>query len=565
MRSHRIAIALLLCGGLAFMGTASQAAGNPPGAPQAVTATRANNSAVVAWDAPADAGDSAITGYVVSARSGDFSISTNAGAAARSATVTGLANGVTYGITVVARNSNCDSGSSTTVTVQPSKTAAKVPSAPVISQVIAGSQSLILPYSLGADNGSTIFSTEWSIDGGVTWTLTTTSPVQITGLTNGKSYPVKLRSRNRVGYSAAASKSGKPMPAKNYIDFAQPANMNLDDPRQSLTVASTGGATVVTSTTPKICTIDGSVIVAIAVGTCKLTASNAGDAFYAAATVVNRSVTVTALPPGKVLLWSDEFKGTAGATPSSTGWTADVGDGCGGGNCGWGNNERQYYTTAANRLDGTSDGNLVINATREGASAYRCYYGTCGWTSGKLTTYGKVGFTYGQLEARVKIAAGGGTWPAFWLLGSNIATVGWPRCGEIDVFEGVGNLPYKMWGTAHMADNNGARILRGGTTMNDVPFSDGYHIYDINWTPTSITWSIDRKPYFTANKSDFGYSAWPFGPLADGSAPRMFLILNLAMGGDMGGGISNGLQSTSMTVDWVRYYKINGVGAVTTK
>jgi beta-glucanase (GH16 family) len=101
--------------------------------------------------------------------------------------------------------------------------------------------------------------------------------------------------------------------------------------------------------------------------------------------------------------------------------------------------------------------------------------------------------------------------------------------------------------------------------MNDVPFSDGYHIYDINWTPTSITWSIDRKTYFTANKSDFGYSTWPFGPMADGSAPRMFLILNLAMGGDMGGAISNGLQATSMTVDWVRYYKINGVGAVTTK
>lgn len=533
-----------------------------PSAPQQVSATRGNASALIEWQAPAADGGTPITAYVVSAASGGTGVTVVADPAARAVTLTGLANGLTYAVRVVARNSVGDSEYQAQVTVLPSKTAAKVPGAPAVSQVIAGSQSLTLPFSLGSDNGSTITLTQWSIDNGTTWNTIETSPLVITGLRNGTSYAVKLRSRNRIGFSSVASKSGKPVSAKNTIVFSQPADMGLEDLPQGLDATATGGTTLVKTSTPKVCAVSGLSVAPVALGVCKLTATNAGDGYYASATAVTRSFTVAKLPPGKALLWSEEFKGAAGAASTAT-WGSESGDGCAQGNCGWGNNERQWYTAGASMLDGSTDGNLVITAQRAGASNYRCYYGACTWTSGKLTTYGRVAFTYGQLEARIKLPAGGGTWPAFWLLGTNIASVGWPRSGEIDVVEGVGNLPYKLWGTAHMADNTGARILRGGNTMNVDPLADAYHTYAINWTPTSITWLLDGKPYFTANKSDFGYPTWPFGPAADGSAPKMYAILNIAMGGDMGGGISPSLQSTAMAVDWIRYYSMNGVGAVT--
>ena len=533
-----------------------------PTPPIAVTATRGNGTALVTWESPASDGGSAITGYSVSARSGGTAVSVQAGASTRSATVSALDLGVTYAVTVTARNINGSSLESATVTVTPSKTAAKVPSAPLLSPPISGSRSLTIPYALGADNGSTITSTEYTIDNGVSWTTTNASPLEITGLTNGRSYTVKVRSRNRIGVSSAASKSGKPTPSRNIISFVQPQDMALENPDQTLDITASGGQTIVKTTTPKVCSVTGLTVRALVTGTCKLTATNAGDANFAAAASVTRTLTVTVLPPGKVLLWSEEFKGAAGSAPSSSSWTADTGDGCAIGNCGWGNNERQHYLAAANRLDGAADGNLVITATRSGAGANRCYYGACEWTSGKVQTSGKVSFSYGQIEARIKVPSGGGTWPAFWMLGTNIGSVGWPRCGELDIMEALGNAPQTLWGTAHMADNNGGRILRGSSTQLPYQLSEGYHVFAANWTPTSITWLFDYKPYFTVTKADFGFSTWPFGPAANGTVPRMYAILNIAMGGDMGGTIASSLNNATMSVDWVRYYQINGLGTV---
>lgn len=552
---------LAACVGVATAPASGLATVSVPSAPQTLTATRGNNSATVHWDAPAADGGTPITSYLVAATSGDPTVSVQVAGNARSATLAGLTNGVTYAVTVTARNSVGASEPAGPAIVQPSRTGAKAPAAPVIAQVISGSQSLMVPFSLGSDNGSTIISTEWSIDG-VAWNVVATSPVSISGLTNGTTYTVKMRSRNRIGLSPVTSKSGKPMPAKNTIVFSQPAGMGVGDPEQTLDVSSSGGVTVVKSSTPKVCSVTGYSLKAVAIGSCKITATNSGDAFYGAATAVTRTVAITALSPGKVLLWSEEFKGAAGSSPSSITWGADTGDGCSIGNCGWGNNEREYYLPGANALDGTADGNLIITAQRSGASNYRCYYGRCDWTSGKLTTYNRVNFTYGQLEARIKVPAGGGTWPAFWLLGTNIASVGWPRCGELDILEAVGNSPQTLWGTAHMADNTGARVLKGGTTTLSAPLSDTYRVYAMNWTPTSVSWMVDGKVYHTVKKTDFGFSVWPFGPSANGTAPKMYAILNIAMGGDMGGAISPLLQSASMSVDWIRYYSINGIGAV---
>ena len=133
------------------------------------------------------------------------------------------------------------------------------------------------------------------------------------------------------------------------------------------------------------------------------------------------------------LIWSDEFNGAAGTSPSGSNWTAEQG-----GN-GWGNNELQSYTNRPQNVSHDGAGNLAITARKE------TYTGpdgnTRGYTSARIHTKGKFSFTYGRLEARIRIPAGQGLWPAFWGLGDDVWDVGWPNCGEIDVMEALGNNP----------------------------------------------------------------------------------------------------------------------------
>jgi beta-glucanase (GH16 family) len=269
--------------------------------------------------------------------------------------------------------------------------------------------------------------------------------------------------------------------------------------------------------------------------------------------------------PAMSLLWQDDFNGNAGTGPSSTIWNADLEDGCSSGNCGWGNGEREWYTSAANKLNGSS--NLVITANKLSANtAPNCYYGKCEWSSGKITTYNKVNFTYGYLEARIKNPAGGGTWPAFWMLGNDIAIRPWPLCGEIDIMEGEGNAPYTNWGTAHWANTNQWDHIQGpgnNTVSLSSKLSDAYHTYGILWTPTSLTWYVDGTANYTLNKASVPNSLWPFGPTSSGADPKFYAIFNVAMGGGMGGNIDPALTSTSMTIDYLKYYSVNGQGKVT--
>jgi beta-glucanase (GH16 family) len=269
--------------------------------------------------------------------------------------------------------------------------------------------------------------------------------------------------------------------------------------------------------------------------------------------------------PSMSLLWQDDFSGAAGGAPNSSYWTADLQDGCSSGNCGWGNGEREWYTADANKLNGTSG--LVMTANKLSAStAPDCYYGKCTWSSGKLTTYGKVNFTYGYLEARIKNPAGGGTWPAFWMLGQDIASRAWPLCGEIDIMEGEGNAPYTNWGTAHWANTNPGDHIQGpgnNTVTLSSKLSDNYHTYGMLWTPTSLTWYIDGAANYTLNKASVPSNLWPFGPKTGGADPKFYAILNVAMGGGMGGNIDSALTTTNMTVDYVKYYSVNGQGKVT--
>src|SRR5205823_14925722 len=127
-------------------------------------------------------------------------------------------------------------------------------------------------------------------------------------------------------------------------------------------------------------------------------------------------------------------------------------------------------------------------------------------------------FKYGKLEVRAKLPAGAGTWPAIWMLGSNFLTAPWPACGEIDIMEQKGNEPNKIYGTLHYPGHSGANGSGGTTSITDA--STAFHVYAVNWSPTTITFMIDNVPFYTlANNSTL-----PFNQ-------NFFIILNFAMGG----------------------------------
>jgi beta-glucanase (GH16 family) len=270
----------------------------------------------------------------------------------------------------------------------------------------------------------------------------------------------------------------------------------------------------------------------------------------------------TTTPPiDKTLIWSDEFNDAAGSAPNSANWTPDIGDGCNNpAGCGWGNNEAQAYAACANKQDG--NGSMLITASTSAGDATCTSNKT--WTSGKFTSYGKKHFTYGYFEARLKMPAGGGTWPAFWTLGSNINTVSWPSCGELDIMEFAGNNPTVSTSAAHYKDVNGNHDYKMGALNSNVGLSQGYHNYGMLWTPTEVTMFIDDRQVFNVKKSDTGLTNWPFGPNAQGAAPKMYVIFNLAMGGSYGGGIANNFNKATFSIDYFRYYSVNGFGSTPT-
>ncbi|MEY2815644.1 MAG: hypothetical protein RJA78_220 [Actinomycetota bacterium] len=270
----------------------------------------------------------------------------------------------------------------------------------------------------------------------------------------------------------------------------------------------------------------------------------------------------TVTPPiERTLLWSDEFNDAAGSAPNSANWTPDLGDGCNNpAGCGWGNGEAQAYAACANKQDG--NGSMLITASTSAGDSTCTSNKT--WTSGKFTSYGKKHFTYGYFEARMKMPTGGGTWPAFWTLGSNINTVAWPSCGELDIMEFAGNNPFVNTSAAHYRNASGNHEYKMGALNNSVALAQGYHNYGMLWTPTEVTMFIDDRQVFNVKKGDTGLTNWPFGPNAQGVNPKMYVIFNLAMGGSYGGGIANNFNKATFSIDYFRYYSANGFGSAPT-
>ena len=271
---------------------------------------------------------------------------------------------------------------------------------------------------------------------------------------------------------------------------------------------------------------------------------------------------VAGLVIGK-LLWSDDFAGQAGSQASSTSWTprrCGHAASNGGGTCH--NNEQQYYIPEAIALDGSVNGNLIITTkriTQPPTNAGICYVGLCSFTSGRLDTQGKLSFKYGFIESRIKMPAGSGNWPAFWMLGDNINQVGWPYSGEMDIVEIHSDRPSITTSATHFSATDTPNTCCGNhrfvfdeVNFGRVNVSSDFHTYAVAWLPNSISYYFDGQLVGSATPSRVS-GKWVFNE-------KFFLILNNAVG-SFGGSWAN-LQSSTMSIDWVRSYQLNGYGEV---
>jgi len=242
------------------------------------------------------------------------------------------------------------------------------------------------------------------------------------------------------------------------------------------------------------------------------------------------------------LAWSDEFDGPSGSAVDSSKWSFDIG-----GN-GWGNNELETYTdrTVNAHVEG---GLLVIKALKE------TFTGTDGitrnYTSARLLTKNKFTQAYGRFEARIKIPYGQGIWPAFWMLGDNIGTVGWPTCGEIDIMENIGKEPSIVHGTFHGPGYSGAQGISAAYALpNGQKFSDDFHTFAVEWEPNVVRFYVDGLLYKTRTPADLpAGKSWVFDH-------PFFIILNVAVGGGFPGNPdATTVFPQQMLVDYVRVYQ----------
>ncbi len=248
-----------------------------------------------------------------------------------------------------------------------------------------------------------------------------------------------------------------------------------------------------------------------------------------------QSLTLSGQCPTPV--WQDNFDA---ATLDLKTWSHDVNTDCGTPPCAWYNQEVQQYFPANTKL---VNGELVITATKQPTGAKWPYH------SSRILTQGKYEFTYGHVEARIKVPSGRGTWPAFWLLSDQKRFGPWPLSGEIDILEWVGNKPDEVLGTIHYGNTPGQSIFSSEIYKpGGRPVADEWHTYAIEWSANEISWFYDGYKFFTRTRADISPQAWPF-------THDFFIILNLAVGGTLGGAVSPSDFPAEMRVDYVRVYK----------
>ena len=250
--------------------------------------------------------------------------------------------------------------------------------------------------------------------------------------------------------------------------------------------------------------------------------------------------------PGWKLVWSDDFDAADGSAVDNNRWRHETG-----GN-GYGNQELEFYTDNVEN-SAQRGGNLVISAMREGAGSQSCWYGACQFTSARLVTAGKFSASYGRIEARIKIPVGKGIWPAFWMLGDDIASANWPNCGEIDIMEAIGSDPTTLHGSLHGPGYSGGSPLTATTRLpNQAKLSDDFHTYAVEWAPNSVKFFLDSSLYQTRTPADLpAGSKWVYNH-------GFFMILNVAVGGQWPGSPDASTAFPArMLVDYVRVYQSN--------
>ena len=239
--------------------------------------------------------------------------------------------------------------------------------------------------------------------------------------------------------------------------------------------------------------------------------------------------------PGYTFAWNDEFSGTA--LDLNT-WNQEIGNGSNG----WGNNELEYYTNSPNNIF-VSNGNLIIEARNESINGFN-------YSSGRMTTQNKKSFTFGRIDIRAKLPVGKGIWPALWMLGTNISTIGWPGCGESDIMELIGTYPGRIYSTMHWKSISGSDASKGALyDLLSGNFSQQFHVFSIIWTQDTIKSLIDDQLFLTTTKADVGAANYPF------NAPSFF-IFNVAVGGNWPGSPDSGtVFPQRMFVDYVRVFQ----------
>jgi hypothetical protein len=225
------------------------------------------------------------------------------------------------------------------------------------------------------------------------------------------------------------------------------------------------------------------------------------------------------------LVWADEFD--VNGAPNASNWGYDLGD------HGWGNNELQNYTNSRENSI-VENGVLKIIAKANGT----------GYSSARLKSQRLQSFTYGRIEVRAKLPSTKGTWPAIWMLGANFETVSWPYCGEMDIMEQTGWDKNKVLGTFHWQDSASDSYAHYGLETSASTSTSEFHLYSLEWTPDKIYVLYDDVSFVTFdNDNNLPFNA------------NFFMILNIAMGGNLGGDVDANFTQDTMEIDYVRVYQ----------
>jgi beta-glucanase (GH16 family) len=239
------------------------------------------------------------------------------------------------------------------------------------------------------------------------------------------------------------------------------------------------------------------------------------------------------------LVWEDEFDGPAGQSPDPARWRFDIGTD-------WGNAQLEYDTDRPENVSLDGAGHLAITAREES------FMGS-GYTSGRINTRGFFAQAHGRFEARIRLPVGQGIWPAFWLLGDNFETVGWPECGEIDIMEYRGQEPNVLHGSLHGPGYSGGAAVTGRFIVPGAGLDADFHVFAVEWERDRITWILDSTRYQAVTPANLPNAArWVFDH-------PFFVILNVAVGGHfVGPPDANTSFPQTMLVDWVRVYRRGG-------